>query len=210
MTRSINNAYVTPELIVNSYYQGFFPMANERGEIGFYSFEPRGIIPLDDRFTIRRSVRQILKKKSFEVRFDSAPELVLRNCARHGLVPSYELWLSDELIDLYMQLFELGFMHTVEVWTKPEDGGEDFTELSGGLYGIVFGGAFCGESMFSLKPYASQVALVHLVEHLRSKQFGLLDAQMPSDHLKQFGLYESTQADYVKHFHEAAALEVSF
>jgi leucyl/phenylalanyl-tRNA--protein transferase len=209
MTRSINNAYVTPELIVNSYYQGFFPMANERGEIGFYSFEPRGIIPLDDRFTVRRSVRQVLNKKDFEVRFDSAPAEVLRCCARHGIVPSYELWLSDELIDLYMALFETGYMHTVEVWTKPE-GGEGFTELSGGLYGVVFGGAFCGESMFSLKPYASQIALVHLVEHLRKQEFGLLDAQMPSDHLKQFGLYESTQAEYVKHFHDAAALDVSF
>ena len=211
MTRSINNAYVTPELIVNSYYQGFFPMANERGEIGFYSFEPRGIIPLDDRFKVRRSMRQMLKKGNFEVRFDSAPEEVLRHCARHGMVPSYELWLSDELIDLYMQLFELGRMHTVEVWMKPEnkpDGG--FTELSGGLYGVVFGGAFCGESMFSLQPYASQIALIHLVERLRKQKFGLLDAQMPSEHLKQFGLYESTQADYVRHFHEASALDVVF
>src|SRR5438477_807325 len=120
MTRSIDNAYVTADLIINSYYQGFFPMANERGEIGFYSFEPRGIIPLDDRFKIRRSVRQVLKKHDFEVRFDSAPEEVLRNCARHGMVPSYELWLSDELIDLYLDLFHMGRMHTVEVWTKPE------------------------------------------------------------------------------------------
>ena len=209
MTRSVNNAYVTADLIVNSYYQGFFPMANERGEIGFYSFEPRGIIPLDDRFTVRRSVRQILKKKEFEVRFDTAPEEVLRHCARQGMVPSYELWLSDELIDLYLDLFRLGRMHTVEVWMKPASG-DNFTELAGGLYGVVFGGAFCGESMFSLRPYASQIALIHLVERLREKKFGLLDAQMPSEHLKQFGLYESTQAEYVKHFHEAAALDVTF
>ena len=207
--RHISNKYVSPELILNSYYQGFFPMANERGEIGFYSYEPRGIVPLDERFTIRRSFRQILKKGGYSVTFDHAPLDVLRACSRTGEVPSYELWLSDELIDHYMTLFEMGRVHTVEIWkqTSPE---EEELVLVGGLYGLSFGAAFCGESMFSRVPFASQIALVYLVEHLRNRGFVLLDAQMSSDHLKQFGLYECTQAEYLALFHEAASKDISF
>jgi leucyl/phenylalanyl-tRNA--protein transferase len=80
----------------------------------------------------------------------------------------------------------------------------------GGLYGLTFGGAFCGESMFSRVPYASQIALIELVEHLRERGFALLDAQMPTDHLKQFGLYELTQQEYLELFTQAVALPVTF
>ncbi len=209
LSHPISNRFVTPEVILNAYYQGLFPMANERGEIGFYVFEPRGIVPLDGRFHVRRSVRQVLKKKNFQVTFDTAPLEVLRGCARVGVVPAYQLWLSDELMELYLRLFEMGRMHTVEVWEPSANfGGE--RQLLGGLYGITFGGAFCGESMFSRTPFASQIALVHLVEHLRQHGFTLLDAQMSSEHLKQFGLYECSQQEYLDYFYEAAEVPVTF
>ena len=177
-------------------------MALEQGEIGFYSYPTRGILPLDERFTVRRSLRQIVKRKDYEVTYDRAPYEVLVACSRYGVLPSHELWLSDELIGHYMALFETGDVHTVEVWRE--------SKLIGGLYGVTFGGAFCGESMFSRAPYGSQIALVHLVEHLRLRGFTLLDAQMASDHLKQFGLYECSQAEYLEAFHKAAVLPVSF
>ncbi len=207
MIRRITNKYITPDLVLNAYHQGFFPMAIESGEIGFYAFDQRGIIPLDERFVVRRSVRQILKKKDLLVTFDTAPLDVLRACSRRGDIPAYELWLSDELIELYMQLFEMGSVHTVEVWkASPEQG----QQLVGGLYGLTIGAAFCGESMFSRVPFASQVALVHLVERLREHHFELLDAQMPSEHLKQFGLFECGHAEYIELFQRAAAKPAQF
>lgn len=207
MFRDPRNAYVTPDLVINAYHQGFFPMANENGEIGFYAYEPRGIVPLDARFVIRKSLRQIYRRKDFDIRFDTAPRQVLSCCSRRGEVPAYDLWLNAELIELYVNLYELGIVHTVEVWRKDTEGNE---RLIGGLYGLSFGGAFCGESMFSLEPYASQIALIGLVERLRDRNFTLLDAQMPSDHLKQFGLFECTQQEYIRLFQEAAALDRTF
>ena len=96
----------------------------------------------------------------------------------------------------------MGYMHSVEVWNADT--------LTGGLYGLTIGAAFCGESMFSTAPYASQIALVHLVERLRMKGFQLLDAQMPSDHLLQFGLYECSQEEYLRLFRAAAEMNVKW
>jgi leucyl/phenylalanyl-tRNA---protein transferase len=178
-------------------------MADEHGEIEFYAYDPRGIIPLDERFTVRHSLRQALKKTTYRVTFDTAPLEVLRGCARfHENIPAEERWLTQELIELYLKLFELGYMHTVEMWNS--------ATLVGGLYGLTFGAAFCGESMFSRAPFASQIALVHLVERLRMKGFQLLDAQMPSEHLQQFGLYECSQEEYLPLFHKAAAMDVKW
>lgn len=207
MFRDPRNVYVTPELILNAYHQGFFPMANESGEIGFYAYEPRGIVPLDDRFRVRRSLRQVYRQHDFEIRFDTAPRDVLEACSRRGEVPSYDLWLNAELIEHYLHLFDRGIVHTVEVCRRNLDGS---SRLIGGLYGLTFGGAFCGESMFSREPYASQIALIALVERLRERGFTLLDAQMPTDHLKQFGLFECTQQEYLERFAEAAAHPVLF
>ncbi|MDP4198684.1 MAG: leucyl/phenylalanyl-tRNA--protein transferase [Bacteroidota bacterium] len=202
MMRHSSNTFVTPEVILNAYYQGFFPMALEGGEIGFYAYQTRGIVPLDDRFTVRKSLRQILRREDYQITFDTEPRAVLQGCSRIGEIPAYELWLSDELIEHYLSLFNLGRVHTVEVWR----GGN----LIGGLYGLTFGAAFCGESMFSRAPYASQIALVHLVEHLRQRGYELLDAQQSTAHLRQFGLYECGQMEYLEAFHKAAAIGANF
>ncbi len=194
---------VTPEQVLDAYRSGFFPMADERGEIEFCAYDPRGIIPLDERFRVRRSLRQIIDKNNYRVTYDTAPLEVLRGCARFGEnVPNEERWLSEEMIALYLKLFEMGTMHTIEIW--------DDDKLIGGLYGLTFGAAFCGESMFSRAPFASQIALVYLVERLRRKGFQLLDAQMPSEHLEQFGLYECSQEEYLTLFRTASAMDVKW
>ena len=178
-------------------------MADAHGEIDFFAYDPRGIIPLDEWFTIRRSLRKVLDKKNFRITYDTAPLQVLRGCARFDEnIPAEERWLTEELIELYLKLFEMGHMHTVEVWNADS--------LIGGLYGLAIGGAFCGESMFSRAPNASQIAFVHLVERLRNKGFQLLDAQMPSEHLQQFGLYECSQEEYLPLFHDAAKMDVTW
>jgi leucyl/phenylalanyl-tRNA---protein transferase len=197
------NKSITPEIVLHAYRQGLFPMADGRGEIEFCAYDPRGIIPLDERFRIRRSLRHAIEKKNYRITFDTAPLEVLRGCARFGEdILMEERWLSEELIEIYLKLFEMGTMHTVEIWNA--------NTLTGGLYGLTIGAAFCGESMFSHAPFASQIALVHLVERLRMKGFQLLDAQMPSEHLEQFGLYECSQEEYIPLFHAAAAMDVKW
>lgn len=193
---------LTPELVLDAYRQGYFPMAHgKKGPIQFFYYEPRGILPLDERFTIRRSLKQIIHKKTFEIRFDTAFEDVIRACSRHELQDE-GIWLSEEMIAIYCELHKRGIAHSVEAWS----GGK----LQGGLYGLALGSAFCGESMFSRSPFASQAALAALAERLREKGFTLLDAQMESEHLQQFGLYTVSQNEYLVMLKEAMGKEVYF
>ncbi|MDP4219738.1 MAG: leucyl/phenylalanyl-tRNA--protein transferase [Bacteroidota bacterium] len=194
------NRSLTPELVLDAYRQGYFPMASgKHGPIQFYYYEPRGIIPLDERFTVRRSLKQIIKKKTFEIRFDTAFEEVIRSCARHNELTDEGIWLSEEMIEIYCELHRRGIAHSVEAWQNGV--------VQGGLYGLILGSAFCGESMFSRAPFASQVALVALVERLRSHGFTLLDSQMESEHLRQFGLYAVSQEQYMAILKEAMGRE---
>ena len=198
---------LTPELILATYRKGYFPMASgPNGKIEFCAFEPRGVIPLDDRFKVRRSLLQAMKRDGIVVTFDQAFPIVIRECSRHNILPDDEVWLSEELIGLYETLHQRGIVHSVEVWNVHDNE----RELVGGLYGVHLGSAFCGESMFSLRPFASQIALVHLVKHLRERRFTLLDAQMPSDHLKQFGLLEVSHETYLRLLEESIRNPVEF
>lgn len=192
------------EEVITAYLNGYYPMAQgKHGAVGFYYYEPRGIIPLDERFIVRKSLRQAIRKARFEIRFDTAFEEVIRNCARHEELPDSEIWISAEMIPLYLELYHLGIAHSVETWKNGE--------LVGGLYGLAFGSAFCGESMFSKVPNASQAALVALVEHLRKEGFTLLDAQMVTEHLEQFGLFTLSQKEYLEQFYTALGnVEVNF
>jgi len=149
----------------------------EDGEI--YWFDPvmRGVIPLDERFHISKSLQRTLKKKPFEIRWDTAFREVMEGCASRN-----ETWIDSVILESYCQLHDLGFAHSVECWD--DDG------LQGGLYGIRLEDAFFGESMFSRKRDASKVALVSLVEWLREDGVVLLDTQWLTEHLKQFGGYE--------------------
>jgi leucyl/phenylalanyl-tRNA---protein transferase len=194
---------ITPEQVLSAYQHGMFPMARGRfGEINWYISEPRAIIPLD-RFTVRRSLRKAYQKNSYRIVFDTAFPAVIRACARHREVMSDEVWLSEEMIELYCELHRRGHAHSVEVWQ-----GE--TELVGGLYGIAMNAAFFGESMFSRTPFASQFALLALVEHLRQQGFLLLDAQVMTPHLAQFGAIELMHDEYMAILLRALHEERSF
>lgn len=174
-----------------------------RGKIEFYYYEPRGILPLDDRFVVRKSLRQTLNRRPFEIRINTAFAEVIRQCARWAELPRHEVWLSERMIELYEELHRMGYAHSVECWDA--SGG-----LVGGLYGLALGSAFFGESMFSRAPFASQIALVALVERLREREFTLCDTQMSSDHLKQFGLLECSQDEYLLLLNEALKLDRTF
>lgn len=190
-------------MILAAYKSGLFPMAEGKdGAIGFFHYEPRGIIPLDEHFTVRRSLSQALKKEPFEIRIDTAFIEVIRACARHDELPDDDIWISEEMIELYTELHHDGIAHSIESW---RDG-----ELVGGLYGLSLGSAFCGESMFSRAANASQAALIALVGHLRKQGFTLLDAQMPTEHLEQFGLYPVSQGQYLGMLADALEVEAAW
>lgn len=160
------------------------------GRIEWFMAEPRTIIPLDDRFRVRRSLRQAIRKGNYQIKINSDFSTVIRTCARHHVVDPEEVWLSDEMISLYLELHRRGFAHSVEVW-RSED-------LIGGLYGVALKGAFFGESMFSRAASASQIALVALVERLRDRGYCLLDAQQRTTHIGYFGAIDLTHNDYLE------------
>ncbi len=189
---------LSPELLLNAYSIGIFPMADGKdGELFWYSPDPRAIIPLNESFKVSRSLRLTIKKNIFETRFDTAFEQVIRSCAQRD-----ETWISEEIIAAYCQLFHLGFAHSVESWNE--------NKLVGGLYGVAVGAAFFGESMFSTMKDASKTALVALVEQLRSQQFELLDTQYITPHLLQFGTIEIPKNEYLRRLNSAVKKKRKF
>ncbi len=194
---------ITPQQILLAYRQGLFPMARGRyGTIEWFMAEPRTIIPLDDRFEVPRTLRKLIRKSTLRVGFNENFSTVIRACARHREVLSEEVWLSNQMIDLYCQLHVAGHAHSVELY---DDG-----ELLGGLYGVAVEGAFFGESMFSRAPSASQMALVALVERLRAQRFSLLDVQMRTPHIGRFGAIDLTHDEYLACLSEALSLNRRF
>lgn len=173
---------IPPEILLEAYARGVFPMANE-GEIQWFSPERRGLIPLDDRFHIPHGLAKSLRKKPFEVRWNTAFREVMLGCAERE-----ETWIDGTILESYCHLHDLGHAHSVECW--------DAEGLQGGLYGVTLPGIFFGESMFSRKTDASKIALVALVERLRGNDFKLLDTQWMTEHLKQFGGYELSRKAY--------------
>lgn len=174
---------IEPELLLQGYRLGVFPMAMEDDSIQWFSPDPRAIIPLD-KFHVPHALRRVAQKKVFETKIDSCFGEVMRACAKRQ-----DTWINSEIVESYENLFDLGFAHSVEAWSNGK--------LAGGLYGVAIGGAFFGESMFHQKTDASKFALVALVEHLRVKKFTLLDTQWLTPHLAQFGAIEIPRDHYL-------------
>ncbi len=177
-----------PELIISAYANGLFPMARDRHDPAIHWLDPirRGILPID-AFHIPRRLAKTLRRAPFEIRIDTAFPEVVRACAE-PTPDRPRTWLNDELIEAYVAMAARGFAHSIECWKDDR--------LVGGLYGVVLGAAFFGESMFSRVRDASKVALVELVCRLRAGRFELLDTQFVTDHLKRFGAIEISRQDY--------------
>jgi len=201
--KSAAKPLITPEQIIAGYRQGIFPMARGRhGNIEWYVSEPRTIIPLDDRFRVRRSLRQKIRNSDFRVEIDTDFEGVIRACARHNVVVDDDVWLSDQMIALYLELHRRGLAHSVEVWEEDS--------LIGGLYGVAIKAAFFGESMFHRAPSTSHIALVALVERLRARGYRLLDVQMRTNHIGYFGAIDLTHYQYLAQLAEAMLIDCQF
>ena len=188
---------LTPEILLNAYANGVFPMAERRdsADLFWVSPEERGIIPLDD-FHIPKRLARTVRSDHFHVTRDTAFIDVMRGCAEAA--PGREQsWINAEILRLYTALHVSGRAHSVECW---QDG-----RLVGGLYGVRLGAAFFGESMFSRARDASKVALVHLVGHLKRGGFTLLDTQFLTSHLSRFGAVEIPREIYMALLHKAIA-----
>jgi leucyl/phenylalanyl-tRNA---protein transferase len=183
---------IDPELLLQGYRLGVFPMAMADNSIEWFSPDPRAILPLD-KFHVPHTLRRTLKKELFEVQIDRRFAEVIRACAKRK-----DTWINRQIIESYERLHELGYAHSVEAWKE--------NKLAGGLYGVAIGGAFFGESMFHWITDASKVALVALVHHLRERKFVLLDTQWLTPHLAQFGVTEISRNSYLRLL--ASALEL--
>lgn len=184
--------------VLLAYASGWFPMADDDGEIRWYSPDPRGIVPLDG-FHLPRRLARTLRHGAFEVTTDQAFPDVIAGCAADR---EEGTWISGEIVETYTALHARGFAHSVEVWK----GGE----LVGGLYGVSLRGAFFGESMFHRVTDASKVALAALVDRLRARGFTLLDVQWTTAHLKQFGAIEIPRGSYLRMLKRALETDVAF
>jgi leucyl/phenylalanyl-tRNA--protein transferase len=190
-----------PETLLSAYAQGIFPMADRDGSVRFYTADPRGVVPLDERFHIPGTLRQLLKKNPppFALRINYDFPSTMRACMQ---ARPEGTWINEDLVAAYTRLHELGFAHSVEAWHEGA--------LVGGLYGVTMGGAFFGESMFHRKTDASKVALVHLVSRLRERNFELLDSQATTNHLRRFGAIDIPAAEYLVRLRRALTRHCEF
>lgn len=180
--------HLTPEIVLQAYTRGIFPMAESRHDPNLYWIDPemRGIIPLGE-FHLSKRLARTVKTWPHTVFVDRDFQAVIEACAAPGHNRD-NTWINDEIVALYCDIHEMGFAHSVECW--------DGDRLVGGLYGISIRGAFFGESMFSSVTDASKVALVHLVARLKAGGYKLLDVQFVTSHLKRFGAVEIPRSDY--------------
>jgi leucyl/phenylalanyl-tRNA--protein transferase len=180
-------ADLEPGTLLAAYRVGLFPMRlRAGGPIAWWSPDPRGVIPLDG-LQVSRSLRRSCR--DFDIRVDTAFADVIRGCADPSR-PSG--WIDAEFIAAYTSLYELGWVHSVEAWTRDPE-----PELVGGVYGVAIGGLFAGESMFHRRTDASKVALVGLVERLRTGGAALFDVQWLTPHLASFGAREIPRTEYL-------------
>ena len=191
-----------PELLLQAYAVGVFPMAETRDDSRLFFVDPdhRGILPLDD-FHIPRRLARTLRQGKFTIRYNHDFASVLQLCAE-AAPDRPNTWINLEIERLYNVLHERGQCHSIECWQEGK--------LVGGLYGVALGGAFFGESMFSRARDASKIALCHLVARLRAGGFVLLDTQFITDHLAQFGTIEVARPVYKQQLQAAISTAATF
>jgi leucyl/phenylalanyl-tRNA--protein transferase len=188
---------LSAQRLLNAYQQGIFPWFNPGEPILWWSPNPRMVL-FPDELKVSRSLAKRLKKVDYEIRFNTVFREVMLACANTQRTRQYDdassststlnTWISDEIIQGYCQLHTLGYAHSIETWID--------NQLVGGLYGVAIGKMFYGESMFHRVTDASKLAFVHLVKHLQTQGFGMIDCQMKTDHLASLGAREIPRREF--------------
>jgi leucyl/phenylalanyl-tRNA--protein transferase len=161
-----------------AYRSGIFPWYSESEPLLWWSPDPR-LVLFPRELIISRSLRKILRQQRYDISMDTDFRSVIASCASVRRKDQAGTWLTDEMIDAYIRLYNHGYAHSIETWHKGK--------IVGGLYGVSIGGCFFGESMFSIRRDASKVALVHLSRFAIQKGIGFIDCQVPSEHLRRLG-----------------------
>ncbi len=175
---------LSPSIIYRAYSQGYFPLPEKNSnKINWLKPNPRGIIPISD-FHTSRSLKKIIRRKTFNITYNKNFEQVLLCCSQRK-----NSWINSQFQSLYLTMHQLEACHSIEVWQE--------NILVGGVFGISFAGVFFANSMFYKVSNASKVALYYLHKHLIERKFILLECQFLSEHLKQFGAVEITETDYI-------------
>ena len=178
---------LNPSRLVRAYQVGIFPWYSKGDPIIWWSTDPRLIMELDD-FKLSRSLKKSMKK--FEYKFDTNFKEVMQKCAQTPRPGQEDTWIQDEIINAYVELYNLGFTHSIESYYEGE--------LVGGLYGLAVGKVFCGESMFANMSDASKSAYAVLIKHLKKWGYDFIDCQVPTDHLKSLGAKEVSRDYFLK------------
>ena len=178
-----------PERLLAAYVNGIFPWFSEGNPILWWSPDPRTVLMLSD-FKVSKSLKQSIKKNSYEIKFDTNFSEVIKQCAIVERKHEDGTWITKKMIKAYTELHKLGFAHSVETYFEGK--------LVGGLYGISLGKAFFGESMFHLKTDASKAAIYCLVEKLKQWDFNFIDAQVRTEHLISLGAKEISREIYLE------------
>jgi leucyl/phenylalanyl-tRNA--protein transferase len=189
---------LSPARLLRAYSSGIFPFFDEDSPILWWSPDPRAIFELDGLHISCRLARTVRSGK-FSITLDQDFRGVIRGCAHR---PDRGVWITPEMITAYTQLHRLGHAHSIEVWHQGQ--------LAGGVYGVAIGALFAGESMFTRVRDASKVALVHLVEHLRQRQFEVFDVQYLNDHTASLGAIEIPRKHYLARVRQAVKSPVTF
>jgi leucyl/phenylalanyl-tRNA---protein transferase len=172
---------LSPERIITAYSNGIFPWYNKNEPILWWSPDPRCVM-FPGNFKISKSLRLLLKKNIFEIRFDTNFKKIIDNCAKVHQANDSDTWITREMKKAYILLHNLGHAHSVEVYLNQK--------IVGGLYGIAIGKVFYGESMFHTVSNASKVAFYYLIERLKHWHFDIIDNQTTSEHLLKMGSEE--------------------
>lgn len=181
--------FLSPEIIIEAYSKGIFPMSDSYNDPFIYWVDPkiRGIINLKE-FKVSKSLKKILKKSNYIIKINKNFEKVINLCAKN---PSRNnTWINNQIIINYIKLHKIGIANSVECYYN--------NQLVGGLYGIILGKIFCGESMFSIEKNASKISMAYLAAHLIEGGFEFIDTQFYSEHLKQFGTKKIIKSEYLK------------
>lgn len=175
---------LSTERLLLAYENGIFPWFSEDDPICWFSPHERCVI-YPEGIKISKSMRKVLRTAGLRLTFNQAFEEVILNCAKVGRKDQPGTWITREMQEAYIALHRQGYASSVEVWRE--------SVLIGGLYGVLMGDVFCGESMFSLESNASKIALIFLC---KSGEFKLIDCQLPNDHLLSMGAVMISSAQY--------------
>jgi len=199
MNPSSKNKIIPPEVLLEAYSRGVFPMSESRDDnsVNWYSARKRGIIPID-QFNVSGNVKRIIRQGRYTCRINTRFTEVMKKCANRKTT-----WISDIIIRSFETLHLAGHAHSVEMYDSND-------QLAGGLYGVSLGSAFFGESMFKNQKEADKVALWHCHRILQNNGFTLWDTQFYTDHLAQFGCTEISAEKYDEKLKEALKKRASF